>query len=71
MGKGGGGHIKSTPVAAEEPVTPAVARAVDTDTANAQESQAERRSRLRGIRSTYSRYAAENGAQNGSKAKLG
>jgi len=71
MGKGGGGHVRTTPVAAEEPVTPAVARTVEADTAQGQENQAERRSRLRGIRSTYSRFASEQGAANGTKTKLG
>lgn len=71
MGKGGGGHVKTTPVAAEEPVTPAVARTVESDTVQGQENQAERRSRLRGIRSTYSRFASEQGAANGTKSKLG
>lgn len=71
MGKGGGGAVAQQPVAAEEPVTPAVARAVSSDTQEAQQNQAEKRSRLRGIRSTYSRFASENGAQNGSRAKLG
>lgn len=71
MGKGGGGAVAQQAVAAEEPVTPAVARAVDGDTQEAQQNQAERRSRLRGIRSTYSRFAPEQGAANGTKAKLG
>ncbi len=71
MGKGGGGSVKTAPVAAEEPVTPAVARSVEADAQQGQENQAERRARLRGIRSTYSRFASEQGAANGTKSRLG
>lgn len=71
MGKGGGGHVKTQTVAAEEPVTPAVARSIESDTQTATESQAERRARLRGIRSTYNRFASEQGAANGTQKTLG
>ena len=71
MGKGGGGVVTATPVVAETPVTPAVARSVDSATKEAQGNQAEARSRLRGIRSTYSRFASDAGAANGTRDKLG
>ena len=70
MGKGGGGKIKSDPVTAEEPVTPAVARDAET-TELSQGNQARRLAQLRGIRSTYSRFAERQGAANGTREKLG
>lgn len=72
MGKGGGGNIKSKPVVAEEPVTPAVARTVERDAETMQGNAEERRARMRGIRSTYSRFAeAANSGQNGVAKRLG
>jgi len=71
MGKGGGGKIKTEPVAAEEPVVPAVAQEVAGNTEEAQQNQDEKRARMRGIRSTYNRFAAEQQAQNGAKKTLG
>ncbi len=71
MGKGGGANIKTEVVKAEEAVTPAVARDVAANTSEAQTLQADARSRLRGIRSTYNRFAQQTDAANGAKAKLG
>lgn len=72
MGKGGGGSVKTQTVAAEEPVTPAVAQNVAEDAETAETNQAERRARMRGIRSTYNRFASEQGAgANGAKKTLG
>lgn len=74
MGSSGGGGTTQV-VQAEEVVTPAVAKSVERDTESAQAAQAERRNRLRGIRSTYSRFAAQGGGQaagaTGSASKLG
>jgi len=70
MGKGGGGNIETQTVAAETPVTPAVARDIAAQTKEAQTVQGEARSRLRGIRSTYNRFALQDGG-NGTSVKLG
>lgn len=67
----GGSKGSSTVVKAEETVTPAVARDVAQDTASAQANLAEQRSRLRGIRSTYSRFAGTGGGTGSLSSKLG
>lgn len=54
-------------VQAEETVTPAVAKEVAQDTESAQSAQREARSRLRGIRGTYARFAGSD--QNGGSLK--
>lgn len=66
----GGSKGSTTVMKAEETVTPAVARSVAHDTKSAQASLAEARSRLRGIRSTYSRFAGTAGGTSLS-SKLG
>ncbi len=72
MGKGGGGNISTKTAVAEMPVTPAVARDVAAQTTEAQNTQADARARMRGIRSTYNRFAesAQSGA-NGTAKRLG
>ena len=69
MGKGGGAKIRN-PVVAEVPATPAVARDAETLDDRGQGAQSRRRASLRGVRSTYARFADQQGG-NGSKAKLG
>lgn len=56
---------------AEETVTPAVAKSVGADTESAQASQMEARSRMRGIRSTYNRFATQGAGNTGTSNKLG
>jgi len=57
---------------AEQTVTPAVGRSIAADTETAQGEQADARSRLRGVRGTYNRFAQMSGSSgNGSKDKLG
>nr|DAH80697.1 MAG TPA: hypothetical protein [Caudoviricetes sp.] len=71
MGSSGGG---TQVVKAEETVTPAVARMISSDVQNAASRQNEQRSRLRGIRSTYARFAGTSGdtaGVTGSATKLG
>ena len=72
MGAGGAPKQDRQVVAAEMPVVPAVARDAEKLDSEAQIAQTDARSRLRGIRSTYTRFAsAGNGGANGTKAKLG
>lgn len=69
MGSSGAKTVK-----AEEVVTPATAREADSTIQNGAENQEEKRRRLRGIRSTYTRYATagEGGSgTTGSSDKLG
>lgn len=76
---GGGGSVRYVQpyqtTEAEEVVTPAVARSIVGDTQSAVRNQTEQRARLRGIRSTYSRFTSNNsggiGGMNGSASKLG
>jgi hypothetical protein len=69
----GSGGAKTQVVKAEETVTPAVARDISTSTQSAQAAQTEARSRMRGIRSTYNRFASGGASAqgNGSASKLG
>ena len=71
-GSRGGGTTQV--VQAEETVTPAVARTISQDVQNAATRQNEQRARLRGIRSTYARFAGLSGDSaggTGSATKLG
>lgn len=71
---GGGGGVNTGVVKAEETVTPAVAKSVAQDTESAIAAQQESRARLKGIRSTYTRFANEGNSSsgaNGSAKKLG
>lgn len=77
---GGGGSVQYVQpyteyAEAEEVVTPAVGKSISQDTERAKANQQERKSRLRGIRSTYSRFALNgsgaSGGTNGSADKLG
>lgn len=61
----GGSKSSGAVYKAEEVVTPAVARSIAADTESAQAAQAEARSRKRGIRSTYNRFASQNSAMAG------
>ena len=57
-------------VANPEPVvTPAVARSIEGDTSANQQTQAEARQRMRGIRSTYAQFASTEAK--GGASKLG
>lgn len=77
MGSSGGGTQVIQPYTqaaeAEQVVTPAVGKTVAQDTESAIMRQNEARQRLRGIRSTYSRYSStsQTSGGNGSSAKLG
>ena len=63
---------KASALIAEQTVTPAVGRSIAADTETAQTEQADARSRLRGVRGTYNRYAQLSGSSgNGTKDKLG
>ncbi|MBP5791978.1 MAG: hypothetical protein J6W80_06965 [Kiritimatiellae bacterium] len=69
MGGSGSTRVAQAP---EETVTPAVARDISRDTESAQAAQKQARSRLRGIRSTYSRFTSgQTAGQNGASSKLG
>ena len=74
MGSSGGGgySVQQNVVKAEETVTPAVARSA-ANVESAQVNQAASRARLKGIRSTYNRFAGSSGeaGSNGSASKLG
>ena len=73
MGSSGSGtkiNMAKPAVTVEETAVPAVAREVSRQTEEMQGNQAERRNRLRGIRSTYSRFASDSAA-NGTRATLG
>lgn len=65
----GGKGASTKVVQAEETVTPAVAQTIAADTESAQAAQRDARSRMRGIRSTYARFASE--AQGAPSSKLG
>lgn len=70
MSKGGSsGSIRTPAVAAETPAVPAVARDVSKTTEEAQSDASEKRARLRGVRSTYARFASDKA--NGTASKLG
>lgn len=58
------GASKAKTATPEPVVTPAVARSIQGDTQNAQANQAEARQRMRGIRSTYARFASTEGNGN-------
>jgi len=63
---------RASALIAEQTVTPAVGRSIAADTETAQANQADARSRLRGVRGTYNRFAQMSGSSgNGSKDKLG
>jgi len=63
---------KASALIAEQTVTPAVGRSIAADTETAQSDQADARSRLRGIRSTYSRFSQAGGSSgNGTRDRLG
>lgn len=68
----GSSRGSSQVVRAEEVITPAVGRSISKDTASAEASQREARERMRGIRSTYSRFAWQGQAGGtGSSTRLG
>ncbi len=74
MGKGGGSSSTSKyagVTSKTEAAAPAVARDAAADTDKAVSEQADARSRLQGIRSTYNRFAAAAAESNGKKTKLG